>query len=194
MSARTTVVDVAQEVKLVDSQSLYHTSHSDDEIVGTSCRYYGVDNLVYVCCLVGVFCALVEQFFDDIREVGRQRVAHLRACVFARNVSANSHQLMKRDVVPVVDVFLLCFHQLQLLLRIVNQGAELTLFGFAQSGAEKVVYLSLNVARSIFEHMLESLILAMNIGKEMFGTLRQIENSLKVYNFSTCIGYCWKRV
>ena len=72
MSTRTTIVDVAQEVKLVDCQSLYHTSHSDDEIVGTSCRYYGVDNLVYVCCLVGVFCALVEQFFDDIREIGRQ--------------------------------------------------------------------------------------------------------------------------
>ena len=192
MSARTTIVDVAQKVKLVDSQSLYHTSHSDDEIVGTSCRYYGVDNLVYVCCLVCIFCALVEQFFDDIREVGRQRVAHLRACVFARNVSANSHQLMKRDVVPVVDIFLLCFHQLQLLLRIVNQGAELTLFSFAQSGAEKVVNLSLYVARSVFEHMLESLIFAMNISKEMFGTLRQIENSLKVYNFSTCVGYCRK--
>ena len=59
MSARTTVVDVAQEVKLVDSQSLYHTSHSDDEIVGTSCRYYGVDNLVYVCCFVCIFSALV---------------------------------------------------------------------------------------------------------------------------------------
>ena len=99
---------------------------------------------------------------------------------------------MKRDVVPVVDIFLLCFHQLQLLFRIVNQGAELTLFSFAQSGAEKVVYLSLNIARSIFEHMLKSLILTMNIGKEMFGTLRQIENSLKVYNFSTCVGYCWK--
>ena len=91
-------------------------------------------------------------------------------------------------MVPVVKVFLVCLYQLKLLLRIVNQCAQLTLLAFAQCRTEKVVDLSLDVSRCVLYHMLEGFILSVYVGKEVFRAFREVKYCLKVDNLRT--GVC----
>ena len=58
-------------------------------------------------------------------------------------------------MVPVVDVFLYELHHLELLLGIIDESAEVAELRVADLVAEKLVHFSLDVARSILQHMLE---------------------------------------
>lgn len=71
------VVDVAQDVQLVDGQPLYHLGYGHDEVVGPARGDDGVHDDVHVGRLVSVLRVLMEQFLDDIGEVGGQRFPHL---------------------------------------------------------------------------------------------------------------------
>ena len=127
VGARSAVEDVAQDVELVDGQPLYDVAECYDEVVGASCGDDGIDNDVDVGGLVVVLGALVEQLLDDVGEVLRQRLAHLRAGIFAGDVATHLDQLVDGDVVPVVDVLVGSLDELQLLLRVVDERAELLL-------------------------------------------------------------------
>ena len=124
VGSRASVVDIAQNVELVDGQSLYDVADGTDEIVGASRRDDGIDNDGHVGSLVLVVCSLVEQFLDDIGEVLRQRLAYLATSILAADIAAHLHQLMDGDAIPVVDVLLLGLDEFELLLRIVDEGAE----------------------------------------------------------------------
>ena len=71
------VVDVAQDVQLVDGQPLYHLGYGHDEVVGPARGDDSVHDDVHVGRLVSVLRVLMEQFLDDIGEVGGQRFPHL---------------------------------------------------------------------------------------------------------------------
>ena len=94
------------------------------------------------------------------------------------------------NVIPVVDVGLIGFDNLKFLLGIVNKGAQLPLLGLTQGIAEKLINLTLDVSRSVLQHMLKSLILTMDISKKMLRSLWQIEYCLEVYNLGTGLGNC----
>ena len=74
-------------------------------------------------------------------------------------------------MIPVVEILLCVFDDLQFLFRIVDECAELAFLSLAQLIAENLIYFSLDVARSIFQHMLERLILTVYVGKEMLCAL-----------------------
>ena len=97
-------------------------------------------------------------------------------------------------MVPVVDVGFRCLDQLQLLVGIIDECAQLALFRFAQRVAEEVVYLTSDVARCVLEHMTECLVLAMNVGKKMLGAFGQVENGLKVDDLRACCRYRGERL
>ena len=82
--------------------------------------------------------------------------------------------------------------QFQFLLRIINQGAEVLLLLFAQGVSEKFVHLSLDVSRGISEHMLESLVLSVQVGEEMLRRLRKMKNGLQVDDFSRHLRDGWE--
>ena len=80
--ARTTIIDVAQEVQHINSQLLNQVTHGDDEFIYTMCRNDCLDNHIDISLLVGVTAALVQQLLDDIREIPGQCLVNLGTAVF----------------------------------------------------------------------------------------------------------------
>ena len=78
----TAIIDVAQNVQLVDGQTLDNVTQSNNEIVCTTCRDNSVDNDADIGCLIVVIGTLVQQFLDNIGKLFGQRLTYLRACVF----------------------------------------------------------------------------------------------------------------
>ena len=86
-------------------------------------------------------------------------------------------------MIPVVEVFLLCLHELYLLLGVVDECAQLALLSLTQGVAEDVVHLALDVSRCILQHMLERLVFSMQVGEEVLSTLWQVLDGLQVDDF-----------
>ena len=191
MRTRTTVVDIAQDMQLVDGEALDDIGDGNDEIIGTAGRDDGIYDDIDVCRLVMIFGMLVEQFLDDIGEIARQRLAHLGTGILAGNITTYSHQAVERDVIPVINVLLVVLDEFEFLLRVIDEGAQVALLLLSQGSAEEFVHLTLDVTRSVFQNMQESLVLAVDVGKEMFCALRQIEDSLEIDNLSA--GFCYRR-
>ena len=147
------------------------------------------DNHIDVCLLIGVYAAFMKQFLNDIRKFFRQGFPYFRTGIFRRNVLAYLYQLVQGNDIPVFQFSFFFLHQLQLLFGIVNQGTKLFLFRFAQGIAEYFVYFSFNGSRGVAQYVLESLILSVQVGKEMFGAFRQVQNRFQVNNFGTGGGY-----
>ena len=188
MRPRTAVVDVSYDVQGIYRQPLDQLAHGYDEIIRTLGRDDRADDDIDIRMFVGLYARLVQQLLNDVGEFCRQCLAHLRACIFGRNILAHLHQLVQGDEIPVVQVRFLFLYQLQLLFRIINQRTDFLLFAFAQRMPEDFIHLPLYRTRSILQYMLKSLILSMNIRKEVFRTFRQIQNSFQIDNFRTGIG------
>ena len=150
---------------------MYHMRDGDNEVVGTSGADDGLDNNINVRRLVHVVGAFVQEFLYDVRKVFRQRLPDLRARILARHVTAYTYKLVYGDMVPVVKVCLVSLYKLELFLGVIDESAEFFLLRLAQLVAEDVVHLSLDITGRVPKHMLERLVLAVQISKEMFGTL-----------------------
>ena len=117
------VEDVAQDVQLVDGQTLDDVAYRNDKVVSTSRRDDRVYDDRHVCSLVNVIRTLVQQFLNDVCKLLRQRLAHFRTRIFGRHVTTDSHQSVDGDVIPVVNVLVSSLDQFQFFLRIVYQRA-----------------------------------------------------------------------
>ena len=93
---------------------------------------------------------------------------------------------MDGNVIPVVHIFFGGFDQFQLLLRIINQGAQFATFRFANVASKQFAYLASDITRSILQYMLESLAFSMKVGQKMFCTFRQVHDSLQIDNLCRC--------
>ena len=182
VGTRTTIVDVAKNMQLVDGQALDHITDGADKIISTTCRYDGVYNHAHVGGLIVVAQTLVQQLLDNVGKILWQRFAHLRAGVLTAHVAAHFYQLVDGNAVPVLYIFFLSLNQLQFLFGVVYQGAQLFLLALTDIVAKQLVYLTLDVTRGILQDMAESLALAVNIGQEVLGALRQRHDSLEVDN------------
>lgn len=92
---------------------------------------------------------------------------------------------MEVDVVEIVEIAFGGLHSFEFAAGIVDEGAKLADFLLAHGGAEDVGHFAADVAGSVFEDMLESLKLAMEVGHEMFGAFGEIQNRLKVNDFGS---------
>ena len=97
-------------------------------------------------------------------------------------------------MVPVVDVFLDSLHQFQFLFGIIDECAQLLLLAFADGVAEYLAYLTLDVARGIFQHVQKSLALTVEVGQEMLRPFGQVQYGLQVDNLLGRVGYRRKRL
>ena len=183
MGPRSAVVDVAQDMELVDGQPVDDVADGNDEVVGPSGRDDCIDDDGDVGSLVVVVGPLVKQFLDDVAEVIGQRLAHLGAGVFRRDVATDLDELVNGDVIPVVHILLHGLHQFEFLLGVVDESAEFLLLGLANGVAEDFGDFALDVARSILDYVLKGLMLAVKVGEEVLGPLRQVEDGLQVDDF-----------
>ena len=188
------IVDVAKYVKLVDGQTLDDVADGADKIVGTTCRNDGVYNHAYVGCLVVVAQTLVQQFLDDIRKIGWERLAHLGTGVLAAHVATHLDQLVDGDAIPVFDILLLSLDKFKFLFGIVDECAEFLLLALAYIVTKQLVNLTLDVARGIFQDMSEGIAFAVDIGQKVLGAFRQCHDSLEVYYLSRRFGDSGKRL
>lgn len=66
------IVYVAEYMKLVDGESLYHIGNGYNEIVSTACRDDGIYDDIHVCSLVVIFRMLVQKLLYNIGEIAWQ--------------------------------------------------------------------------------------------------------------------------
>ncbi len=183
MCTGTAVEDVAEDVQLVNGQSLDDVADGDDEIVCTTSGDDGVNNDVDIGGLVGVVRAFVEQFLDDVGEIFRQGFPHLGARVFAADVAADSHQPMDGDVIPVLHVVFGGLDKLYFLLWVVDECTQFALFLVADIAVKEFADLALDVSRSVLQHVLEGFALSVQVGQKMLGTFWQMEYGFEIDDF-----------
>ena len=185
VGAGTTVKHVAQDVQLVDGELLDEVTNGDNEVVGTASADDGVHNNVDIGLLVAVGGVLVQQLLDDVGKTAGQRLVDLRAGILRRHVAAHAHQPVDGDEIPVFEVGAVvhaCLHQLEFALGIVDERAQLLLVAAAERVVENLTHLALDGTRGVAQHMLESLVLTVQVGKEVLGAFRQVQNCREVDN------------
>ena len=127
----------------------------------------------------------MQKLLNDIGEVARKCLAHLRAGVFRRYVAAHHHQTVKRNEIPVIKLISrsITLHEVELQLGIVDERAKFLLLAHTESLAEDFLHLALDCTRGVAQHMLKRLELAVKVGKEMLCTLGEIKYRLKIDYF-----------
>ena len=89
---------------------------------------------------------------------------------------------MNGDVIPVVDVFFCSLDEFELLLGVVDEGAQLPPFRLADVAFEQLGHLAADVSRGILQHMLEGLALAVQVGQEVLRALGQVQDGFEIDN------------
>ena len=194
MCASSTVVDIAKDVQLVDSQSLDDVANGDNEVVGTACGDDGIDDDIDVSGLVDVIGAFVKQFLNDIAEILGQRFAHLGTRIFRRHITADGYKTMDGDVIPVVEIFLVGFDEFEFLFGIVYECAQFATLGFADIAFEELADLAADVSGGILQYVLKGCTLSMQIGQEVFRAFWQVHNGLEIDNLRRCCRNSRKRI
>ena len=69
---------------------------------------------------------------------------------------------------------------------VINQGTELPDFRLPHRGSEYFVHLTFDIARRVFQDMLEGLVFPVYVGQEMFRAFGQVQNGLQVDDFRAC--------
>ena len=113
------VEDIAQNMERVDGKSLNQVTKCCNESIGTAGTDNGIDDDLRICLLVRQHGVFMQQFLDDVRELFRKRLAYFGTGILGGNVLANSHQLVQGSQIPAVQIRFGCFHQVQLLFRII---------------------------------------------------------------------------
>ena len=96
---------------------------------------------------------------------------------------------MDGDAIPVVEVILLRLDQLEFLFGIIDQRAQFFLLALADGVAKDLANLAFDVAGDVLQHVDKGLVLAVQIGQEVFSTFGQVENSLQIDDFACSIGH-----
>ena len=72
VSTRTSIVDVAQNMELVNSKTLDNLGDCDNEIISSACADNRINNDIDIGSLVMIFSMLVQKFLDNVREIAWQ--------------------------------------------------------------------------------------------------------------------------
>ena len=174
MRSRTSVIDIAYDMKMIDRQALNQFAERYDKGFRPSHTDNRLDDRIVVGFLVLQIAALRQKFFQYIGKFLRKCLADLRTRVLARCPAADCDQTVQGDLVPVIRILLRLQNPAHLLRRIVNKGRQRLLVLTAQGISKYIVNLSLDGTGTIFQYMGKCLVFPMDIGQEMFRSFRQI--------------------
>ncbi len=174
------VVDVADDVQAGNGQALNGVRERFDQIDAAPGAHGGVHDGVVVRFLVGSVDVDPDQFFEQVGELIRQLLSHAAARVLASGTAHNGDQA--RNVGGVERGFVLACgqHELGLFARVVDQRAQAALFLLGKRIAEDLVDLQANGSRPVAQDMTECLGLAVDVGSEKLGPLRQAHDGAQV--------------
>ena len=139
-----------------------------------------MDDLIIVCLFVLDFFLLRDQFFDDIGEILRQCLSDFGAGVFGRDTFDDLYQTMKGYFVPVLQIVLFSFHDLQFALWIIDQGCQAFFVLVADGVPEFLVDLAAYGTGTVFQDMVELFVFSVDIRQEMFRTFGEVQDGLEV--------------
>ena len=88
------MVDIAEDMEHIDAETLDDPAYSLDEGVGLAGGDDGLHDTVVIELLIVAGGGFVEELFDDIGELLRERLAHLGAGVFGGDFLEHLHQAM----------------------------------------------------------------------------------------------------
>ena len=188
MGPRPSVINITHNMEMVYDQTLDQTTQSNDKLRGAADSDDGMDDFIVVRFLVVDLFLLRDQFLDHIGEILRQSLTYLGTGIFGRHPLNHLNQPVQRNGIPVLQVILFLFHDLQLFLRIVNQRGQTSLISAADGIPKFLVYLLADIAGAVFQHMVKLLVFSMNIRKKMLRPLGQIHDRLKINDL--CGGRC----
>ena len=135
-----------------------------------------------------------HQFFDNISESFRKRLADLGSCIFRGCNFADTCQAKDRYSPPVINCSILAcllFHLRELDLRIVDQHGKASLFRNPHRDPELFFNLALHCAGAVAHNVSELLILPVEVGNEMLRPLRQVHDCLQIYDLGCCFRDIW---
>ena len=168
-------------MQVVDGQALDEGGEGHDEVVRCLRPHYRGDDLLVV--LVAARLALarrVEELVDDVGVGDRHGLTDLGARVQAAQAPRKPHQEEQRVGVPLVARLARLVHAAELLLRIVDEGAEAGALSASKLGREQAVHLLADDPRAVVEDVQERLVLAVDVAHEVLGALGEVENRLEV--------------
>ena len=177
----TAVVDVAHDVQVVDGEALDERRERSDEVADAARLEDGLDDALVVDVAVGLLAAArVEELVDDVGVGHGHGLPHLGARVGVREVTGELDELHKGRAVPRGRVLALLLDALELLVGVVDEGAELGLLAGGELVAEDRFDALADDARAVVDDVVELLRVAVDVGDEVLGGLGQVEDGLEV--------------
>ena len=126
VGSRTTVKDVAKNVKLVDAQLVDDITDSDNEVASLPYLYDCLNDSLHIGILVFVVWTFVKEFFDDVGELFWKGFADLASSVLAAYGLTNLDELQECLCIEARQVLVCAFlYHFETLFRIVDEGAEI---------------------------------------------------------------------
>ena len=175
------VEEVADDVEPVDGQPLDQHGERLDEVSAAVNLHDGIEELLEIDELRLVGLGMRVHELDDDRGVSvGDEAADLRGRVLVAHELGELEQPPEILAVPRRRRAPLRAHLVNLLLRVVNERAELGLLFLRQPYAEDVVDLLADDARAVVEDVEERGVLAMQVAHEVLDALRQREVRLQV--------------
>ena len=191
MRCRTTVVNVADQMQMVDGEALDDHAHGVNHIFGLARTDNGVDKSVEISLLVIGHVVLVHQLFDDEPVISRDDFPHLRTRVFSSRLLAYLRQVDKRFGIPRFPIVYLGKLESHLLTRVVDErGERLQLFGI-QLVAECVFHLHLDRTRAVAQDVHKRLVFTMDVRREHLGPFGKVQDRVQVDDLRR--GFCRRR-
>ena len=181
--ARSPVEYIAQDVQLVNGQMLYHVTEGFDDVAGLLRRDDGLNDAVDVVAFVFVLGVFVEQLFQDVGELLRQRFAHFAAGVFRGDDATHFDESEERCFVPRRQIVFCGRHQFQLLFGVVDERAQFPDFLLREGLGVALLNLTLDGAGGVLEDVLEGFVLSVYVGHEVLRAFGQVEDGFQVDDF-----------
>ena len=175
------VEDIAHQMQMVDDQPLDEIGQRADKVLACIGLQDRRDNALVIAHAVVVLIGVrVQQLVDDVGVIAWDGLADLGARVTAGQGTRHHQQALEHDLVPARRRDVLQMRERELLMRVVDEGAQVALFLLGELVAEDIVHVLAHHARAVVEDMQERLVFTVQVAHEMLGALGQVEDCLQV--------------
>ena len=188
VGARAAVKHIADDVQAVNRQRLNHAAQGDDHGI----RLAGLKDRLHDRLVIPLFIrrAVVEEHFLNQRaHLAGHRLTHMLARVLDRADLAHLNQPVNRQAIPLFIHHALLFEHGQLLVRIVDQGAEHIALMTGQKVTVQIPDFALDDAAGVMQNMQECRMLAVQVGEKMLRALGQMQDRLQMCDLGRSLLY-----